>query len=480
MHTLVKTLRQQLGVPYVLDKPEELAVYDCDACILIKETPDLVALPGTPEEVLAVVKTCLEYGVPYIARGAGTGLSGGALALEGGVIISLNRMNKIVEIDEKNRTATVQVGVVNAKLNQSIVKHGLFYAPDPSSQAACTLGGNIAENAGGIHCIQYGVTTDHVLALQIVLPNGELVWTGSKNRRSHGPNLTGLLVGSEGTLGIVTQAIVKLTPLPEETTVYLAAFSKEEEAGAAVSDIIKHGLQSSAIEFLDAFTVRAVNEAFHVGFPEDAEAVLLIELAGSSCQVATDEPRLIELLSNNHMTQVRTGKTEAERNALWKSRKGTVAAYGRYLPAFYLHDCVIPRSQLVPILKIIHEVAKRYNITIGNVFHAGDGNLHPNILFDPDDSEMLQRALQGGEEILKACLAAGGTLSGEHGIGIEKAHYMALQFSESSLEKMRQLKQVFDPAHLCNPHKILPVRAGCGEARKGRSPALLAKEGLWV
>jgi glycolate oxidase subunit GlcD len=361
-----------------------------------------------------------------------------------------------------------------------LLPHGLFYAPDPSSQAACTLGGNIAENAGGIHCIQYGVTTDHILGMEVVLPNGKPVFVGSKNRRSHGPNLTGLLVGSEGTLGIVTQAFIKLTPLPEKTVVYLAAFSSEADAGAAVSAIIKLGIQASAIEFLDAFTIRAVNDAFHVGFPEQAEAVLLIELAGSAIQVDTDEPVLTTVLSENGMTQLRTGQTDEERHALWKSRKGTVAAYGRYLPAFYLHDCVIPRSQLVPILNKIHEVATRYDITIGNVFHAGDGNLHPNILFDPDDKPMLQRALRGGEEILKACLAVGGTLSGEHGIGIEKSHYMTLQFSASSLDKMHQLKQVFDPAHLCNPNKILPMRAGCGEARKAHSPALLTRGDLWI
>jgi glycolate oxidase subunit GlcD len=480
MKSLVKTLRKHLGEAYVLDKPEELAAYDCDACTLIKESPDLVALPKTTAEVVSVVNACLHYGIPYTARGSGTGLSGGALPVEGGVLIALNRMNSILEIDVANRVARVEVGVVNARLNQKLLPHGLFYAPDPSSQAACTLGGNIAENAGGIHCIQYGVTTDHILGMEVVLPNGKPVFVGSKNRRSHGPNLTGLLVGSEGTLGIVTQAFIKLTPLPEKTVVYLAAFSSEADAGAAVSAIIKLGIQASAIEFLDAFTIRAVNEAFHVGFPEQAEAVLLIELAGSAIQVDTDEPVLTTVLSENGMTQLRTGQTDEERHALWKSRKGTVAAYGRYLPAFYLHDCVIPRSQLVPILNKIHEVATRYDITIGNVFHAGDGNLHPNILFDPDDKPMLQRALRGGEEILKACLAVGGTLSGEHGIGIEKSHYMTLQFSASSLDKMRQLKQVFDPAHLCNPNKILPMRAGCGEARKAHSPALLTRGDLWI
>jgi glycolate oxidase len=479
-NALVQKLRTRLGARFVLDQPEELAVYECDACTLIKKLPDVVALPRTADDVAFIVKACNELKIPYTARGAGTGLSGGALPMQGGVLISLNRMDRILEIDARNRTATVEVGVVNVWLNEALKPHGLFYAPDPSSQIACTLGGNIAENAGGIHCIKYGVTTDHVLALQVVLPDGTITWLGSKNRRSHGPNLTGLMVGSEGTLGIITQAIVRLTPKPEKTKVYLAAFDTVTDAGTTVSEIIKSGLLPSALEFIDAFTVRAVNQAFQVGFPEQAEAVLLIELDGDAAQVAHDEIKLNEILALHRVSQIRVGETEAERLALWKSRKATVAAYGRYLPAFYLHDCVIPRSQLVPILQKITEVGNRYNITIGNVFHAGDGNLHPNILFDPDDPDMVRNALKGGEEIMRACLAIGGTLSGEHGIGIEKAEYMPLQFSAESLEKMKLVKRTFDPAGLSNPQKIFPVRSGCGETRKATSPALLTGEGLWI
>jgi glycolate oxidase len=479
-NALVQKLRTRLGARYVLDKPEELAVYDCDACTLIKKSPDVVVLPRTADEVAFIVQACNEFKIPYTARGAGTGLSGGALPMQGGVLISLNRMDQILEIDARNRTATVEVGVVNVWLNDALKPYGLFYAPDPSSQIACTLGGNIAENAGGIHCIKYGVTTDHVLALQVVLPDGNIAWIGSKNRRSHGPNLTGLMVGSEGTLGIITQAIVRLTPKPEKTRVYLATFDKVADAGATVSAIIKSGLLPSALEFMDAFTVRAVNQAFHVGFPEQAEAVLLIELDGDTAQVMHDEIKLKDILGMHQVSQIRMGETEAERLALWKSRKATVAAYGRYLPAFYLHDCVIPRSQLVPILEKISEVGRKYHLTIGNVFHAGDGNLHPNILFDPDDPEMVHNALKGGEEILHACLAVGGTLSGEHGIGIEKSEYMSLQFSAESLEKMKLVKRVFDPAGLSNPQKIFPTRSGCGETRKATSPSLLTGDGLWI
>lgn len=478
--SLVQKLRSKLGGRYVLDQPEELAVYECDACTLIQKRPEVVALPKTPEEVAFVVQTCIEFKVPYTARGAGTGLSGGALPMRGGVQISLNRMDRIVEIDTANRTATVEVGVINASLNENLKPYGLFYAPDPSSQSACTLGGNIAENAGGIHCIKYGVTTDHILGLQVVLPDGTLTWLGGKTRRSHGPNLVGLMVGSEGTLGIITQAIVKLTPKPEKVRVYLAAFDSVLDAGGTVASIIKSGLLPSALEFMDAFTVRAVNQAFKVGFPEMAEAVLLIELDGYASQILHDELKLLEILEAHHVTQMRIGETEEERAALWKARKATVAAYGRYAPAFYLNDTVIPRSQLVPLLEKIYEAAERYDVIICNVFHAGDGNLHPHVLFDPDNPDQVRRGMQAGEEILHACLAVGGSLSGEHGIGIEKSEHMGLQFSAESLEKMKLLKQTFDPLGLSNPDKIFPIRATCGEARQPMNPTLLTGGGLWI
>ncbi|HEY9746381.1 MAG TPA: FAD-linked oxidase C-terminal domain-containing protein [Oculatellaceae cyanobacterium] len=480
LQRLSQELQEKLGARFVLSRPEELAAYECDGCVLIKKQPELVALPRTTDEVAFVVSRCREYGIPFTARGGGTGLSGGALAMRGGVLIGLNRMNRILDIDLNNLTATVEVGVVNARLNEALAPHGLFYAPDPSSQSACTIGGNIAENAGGIHCIKYGVTSDHILGLEVVLPDGTVTWLGGQNRRSQGPNLVSLMVGSEGTLGIITKAIVRLTQKPDVTRVYLAAFGSLTDAGAAVAAIIKQGIQPSALEFMDAFTIKAVNEAFDVGFPEQAEAVLLIELDGHLLAVQEAEAKLRWILEQHHAGQLKVGKTEAERQALWKARKGTVAAYGRYLPAFYLHDCVIPRSQLVPVLKKIQQVAERYQLSIGNVFHAGDGNLHPNILFDPDDKAMVERALKGGEEILHACLAVGGTLSGEHGIGIEKAEYMGLQFSEASLEKMKLVKSVFDPAGLSNPEKIFPTRKGCGETRQGIENPMLSQAGVWV
>lgn len=464
-----------LGRRFVLSEPEELMAYDCDACMLVKRPPEFVALPKTPEEVSEVVKLCNQYRLPYVARGAGTGLSGGAIPIEGGIILSLARMDRILAIDAVNRLATVEPGVVNAWLNRELAQHNLFYAPDPSSQGACTIGGNVAENAGGIHCIKYGVTTDHVMALEVVLPDGRITWLGNKTRRPHGLNLTGLVVGSEGTLGIVTKAVVRLLPRQETTRVYLAAFAKTAHATQAVSELVKTGFMPGALEFMDAFTVRAVNQAFNVGFPEDSEAVLLIELDGPLSQVELDEQKLKAVLIKHRASEIRTGETEEERLKLWKARKGAVAAYGRYQPAFYLHDTVIPRSELTHILEKIEAAGIHHNVPIGNVFHVGDGNLHPNILFDPADKEMVDRVMAAGEEILAACLAVGGTLSGEHGIGLEKSAMMTRVFSENDLTKMKEVKAVFDPENLANPSKIFPIRKGCGEGRMAMTHQMLVK-----
>lgn len=477
---VVPAIKRIVGERYVLDRPEELRVYECDGCLLMKSMPQLVVLPASTEEVSKIVKLCVQEKIPYVARGAGTGLSGGALPAMGGIIIGLNRMNRILDIQSDQRTATVQVGVVNAWLNRELAPYQLYYAPDPSSQTACTLGGNIAENAGGIHCIKYGVTADHILGLEVVLPDGEIVFLGSRTRRTRGLNLVGLMVGSEGTLGIVTQAIVRVLPKPAVVRVYLAAFDKVDDAAKTVSDIISSGIMPSALEFMDAFTIRAVNEAFQVGFPEASEAVLLIELDGMHpVAVAHQEKKLKGILTRHQAQQVQSAENETERYRLWQARKLAVAAYGRIMPAFYLHDCVIPRSELANVLSKIHDIGERYRILIGNVFHAGDGNLHPNILFDPADKEMVTRIIQGGEEILKVCLEVGGVLSGEHGIGLEKAQYMSLLFTDDDLEKMTRLKALFDPEGLANPAKIFPVRKGCGETQMAvRSPLLAA--GNWI
>jgi glycolate oxidase subunit GlcD len=471
---------QIVGRPYVLDAPEVLATYESDACVLMKGRPDLVVLPINAQEVAAVVKVCKTHNLPFIARGSGTGLSGGTLPVNGGVFIGMSRMNRIVEIDPDNRTATVEPGVINAWLNREAAQYNLFYAPDPSSQAACSIGGNVAENAGGIHCMKYGVTVDNILALEVVTPDGEIVWFGGRHGHYGNTNWVGIFVGSEGTLGIATKAIVKLTPKPETIKVFLCAFQKLEQATDLVAAIIASGIQPSALEFMDEFTVKAVNAAFQLGFPEACEAVLLIELDGTAKMVALAEKKLESLLLAHGVSQVRVAETEQERLQLWKSRKGTVAAYGRILPAFYLHDCVIPRSELTRLLRQIQEIGQQYDVLIGNVFHAGDGNLHPNILLDPKDEAMIERALAAGEAIMRACLAVGGVLSGEHGIGIEKSHFMPLQYTESELAVMHRLKDVFDPENLANPEKIFPMRSGCGETRKGLSLKLLQTGGAWI
>lgn len=474
---LLRRLQRLVGKGYVLSRPEELATYEADACLLMRARPDVVVLPATADEVAAIVRLCAELNTPFVARGAGTGLSGGALPVEGGVIIGLNRMNTIVEVDIENRTAIVQPGVVNARLNDTLTPLGLFYAPDPSSMAACTLGGNVAENAGGIHCLKYGVTVDHVLGVEVVLPDGTgPVWLENPARLSHGLNLTGVMVGSEGTLGVVTAIKIRLLPKPACRFVSLLAYGRVSDATRSVSDIIASGLVPAALEFMDAFTVRAVNDAFSVGFPENSEAVLLAEIDGPDAEtVAQQHATLLGIVGKHQPIEVRTATTEADCQALWKARKGTVAAYGRTLPAFYLHDCVVPRSRLTEMLRRIDAIAEKYNVIVGNVFHAGDGNLHPNILFDPADDEMIQRVLRAGEEMLEACLAVGGTLTGEHGVGIEKSRYMGRLYTEADLETMAMVKNAFDPQRLANPSKILPVRKGCGEARAG-APAKTAEK----
>ncbi|MCA9841155.1 MAG: FAD-binding protein, partial [Cyanobacteria bacterium HKST-UBA03] len=470
----LNALRQALGKLYVLDKPEVLKTYECDACLLIKAPPDVVVLPRTVEEVATVVRLCNEWRIPFVPRGAGTGLSGGALPVDGGVLIGLNRMDRILEVDAVNRLAVVECGVVNAWLNREVKPAGLFYAPDPSSQTACTIGGNVAENAGGIHCLKYGVTTDHVLGLEVVTPEGDVVWLGGRHGAYRHVNWVNMFVGSEGTMGIATKAIVKLTPVPDSVKVFLAAFSQTAQATGAVSQIIASGLGPSALEFIDDFTAQAVDAAFHVGFPKGAEAVLLIELDGHPSEVAEKEVRLKAILETFEVSQLRFATNEAERLQLWQARKGAAAAYGRIMPAFYLHDCVIPRAELTHVLHIIKTVASDYEVLIGNVFHAGDGNLHPNILFDPADSAMMARVLEAGEVILKACLGVGGVLSGEHGIGLEKAHFMDQLFGPVELEVMKRLKRVFDPMGLANPAKIFPAGGGCGEGRHSNREAVKA------
>ncbi|MFN8615123.1 MAG: FAD-linked oxidase C-terminal domain-containing protein [Vampirovibrionales bacterium] len=484
----VRQLQHCLGKPFVLTRPEELLTYNCDAYLLQQALPQLVVLPSTSQQVQQVVWLCNQYQIPFTPRGAGTGLSGGALAIQGGVLVALNRMQQLMTLDEANRTATVQAGLVNGHLNERLAHSGLFFAPDPSSQSASTLGGNIAENAGGIHCLGYGVTTDHILALEMVTPEGDMVWVGNHQRFQSGLPWTRLLTGSEGTMGIVTQAVVQLTPIPQAIQVFLAAFPSIETAAHCVSAIMADtetpAIAPAALELMDAFTVRCVNEAFQVGFPENSQAVLLIELDGPQTSVAQRGQRLHQLLVHHQAQQIRHATEAAERHALWQARKKAVASYGRFYPAFYLHDCVIPRSQLAPVLSQIIAICQHHQVAIANVFHAGDGNLHPHLLFHPQEPGINERVHAAGEAIIECCLKAGGTLSGEHGIGIEKSHLMPRVFSDADMAAMQGLKIAFDPHQRCNPNKIFPTRSSCGEthvlSKAQTQQAALLKKGLWV
>lgn len=491
----IQSCQWLIGRKHVLSRVEERLSYECDACVLVKTPPDLVVLPATPAEVAQLVALCHRHEIPFIARGAGTGLSGGALAIEGGVILSLNRLNRILEINPEARTAWVEVGVVNATLNDRLSPLGLFYAPDPSSQTACTVGGNVAENAGGIHCFKHGVTTDHILALELVLPSGEVVTVGEPTTQSgkQGLDLMRLIIGSEGTLGVVTKVCLRLMPKPAQANVILVAFLHPEQATDAVSALVSGGLEPAAIEFMDGPTIWAVNQAFDMGFPEGAQALLLIELSGQLAEADRETENVAEVLHRFDPLLFQVARDPDSAKRLWKARKGTVAGYGRLKPAFHALDCVIPRSRLTEVLKGMTAISDRHVLMIASVFHAGDGNIHPNLLFDPKEPDAVARMHAASDEIMALCLAVGGTLSGEHGIGIEKIHMMSCQWNDGDLGWMRQVRAVFDPAGRANPGKVIPLRRTCGEGGThhaemvvqpfpARSAALTkdGETGLWI
>lgn len=455
-NALIAELVRLLDRDRVITRYEQLLVYECDGLTINKALPDVVVLPETTEEVASVVRLAAEWDVPFVARGAGTGLSGGALALEGGILLSLVKMDQILEIDPKNHRAVVQPGVVNEVLNRALRPLGLQYAPDPSSQQSCTLGGNVAENAGGPHTLKYGVTTNHVLGLTVVLPDGERVALGGRVIDPPGYDLVGLLVGSEGTLGIVTEIVVQLIPLPEAVETVLAVFDAVEDASQAVSAVIAQGIIPAAVEMMDRATLRAVEEYIHAGYPKDADAVLLIEVDGLREAVREQQRAVVALCEAHGAREVRVAASEEERTRLWLGRKRAFGAFGRLSPSYYTMDGVIPRSRLPEVLPQVYAIAASHGLGVANVVHAGDGNLHPILLFDERDEEQLQAALTAAREILRVCVSVGGTLSGEHGVGLEKVDLMPLVFSEADLEAMRRVKVLFDPKGRCNPGKILP------------------------
>ena len=468
---LIDTLRALVGDEGLVTRPNELRVYECDGYTLEKRIPEVVVLPRTTPEVVKVLRLLHREGVAFVPRGAGTGLSGGCLPLDAPVMVGTSRMTRIVSIDTANRRAVVEAGVVNLWVSNAVKQHGLLYAPDPSSQMACTIGGNVAENSGGPHTLKYGVTTNHVLGLQIVLPDGELVDLGGAAEDAPGYDLVGLTVGAEGTFGVVTQATLRLVRQPEAWKTLLAVFDSVDDATASVSGIIGAGIVPAALEMMDQLIVGAVEAAFHAGLPTDAGAVLLVELDGLAAGLDPQVERVAEICRAQRAREVRVAADEAERAVLWKSRKRAFGAVGRLAPNYCTQDGVVPRTKLPEILRRISAIANHYQLRIGNVFHAGDGNIHPIILFDERDAEQVRRVLDAGREILEACVELGGSVTGEHGIGVEKIEQMPLLFTPDDLRVMSQLRRVFDPEQRCNPGKIFPTPGGCVEATRPRRQA---------
>jgi glycolate oxidase len=454
-----------LGPRGVLDLPEDLALYEYDGGV-DKHRPDLVVFPKSTEDVSRIVRIVRDYQVPFVGRGAGTGLSGGAIPVEGGVMVAFARMNRILEIDLPNQRAVLQPGVVNLDVTVAVQGSGFFYAPDPSSQRACTVGGNVAENAGGPHTLAYGVTTNHVLGLEVVLPDGSVVETGGKEPDLPGYDLTGLLTGSEGTMVLVTKIIVRLMRKPETVKTLLAIYDSNEDAGRTVAAITARAVTPVAVEMLDGVMLRMVEEATHAGYPMDAAAVLLIELEGLEEAIGPQAEQIREACLESGAREFRVARTAEERELLWKGRKNAFGAVGRVSPNYYVQDGVVPRTQIAPTLRFIAGVAAEYGLTISNIFHAGDGNLHPIILFNPRVPGELEKARKCGERILEHCIDAGGSITGEHGVGLEKKELMARLFSPESLDMIERLKLLFDPENRLNPGKVLPTGRGCLETRQ--------------
>jgi glycolate oxidase subunit GlcD len=461
--SLIEDLREIVGVENVLSEPDELLVYECDGLPQHKHPPRAVVFPSSTEETAEVLEVLYDERVSFAPRGAGTGLSGGALAINRGVIIELARMRKILRVDPENRIAVVQTGLVNAQLSRAVFHHGLYYAPDPSSQPSCTIGGNIAENAGGIHCLKYGTTTDHVVGARVVLSDGKVVdlATGAP-----GYDLLGAFVGSEGTFGIATEATVRLTPIPQAIRTLLADFIDVDDASRAVSAIIAGGMLPAALEMMDQQIIRAVEASvFAAGLPTDAQAVLLVELDGIEAGIDEDAEKAEAILKEHGARSVRRAADESERKKLWAARKGAFGAVGRLSPDIMIQDAVVPRSRLPEVLAETYRISARHNLQLANVFHAGDGNLHPLICFDLRRGDDLERVRQAGREIMETCVRAGGSITGEHGVGLDKSGYLPLIFSEDDMNVMLQVRAAFDPAGLSNPGKIIPIPGGCGEAR---------------
>jgi glycolate oxidase len=472
--SLVADLVEALAPDRVRTGTLELGLYGRDASVL-EGKPGVVCFPLTAAEVQGAVQVAAAHGRAIVPRGSGTGLAGGAVPLAelAPVVIVTTKMNRIRVVDVDERVAGVEPGVLNLDLSRAVAQHGLHFAPDPSSQQSCSIGGNVATNSGGPHCLLYGVTTAHVLAIEVVLPDGSLAMLGGLDADPSGYDLRGAFVGSEGTMGIATRIAVRLTPTPPAIRTMLADFVSVDDAAATVSGIIAAGIVPAALEMMDAEITRAVEAYVHAGFPEDAAAVLLIEVDGLDDGVEAAAARVTEVALANGARTVRVAADADERALLWKGRKSAFGAIARIAPNYYLHDAVVPRTRLVDVLRAVYAIAARYELRMMNVFHAGDGNLHPLIVFDRREPGVMERVMAAGAEIIEACVAAGGVLSGEHGIGLEKRDYMPLVFSPDDLDAQARLRAVFDPGGTCNPQKVLPAGSRCGDIQN-------LPEGAWI
>jgi glycolate oxidase len=449
----------------ILIESEDLHPYECDGLSAYRQLPMIVVLPSTVEQVQRVMRICHKQKIPVVARGTGTGLSGGALPHAEGVVVSLAKLKSILDIDTVNRTARVQTGVRNLAISEAVKPYGLYYAPDPSSQIACTIGGNIAENSGGVHCLKYGLTVHNVLSLNVVTIEGELLTIGCEALDAPGYDLLALMIGSEGMLGVVVEITVKLLPIPERAQVVLAAFDDVEKAGTAVGEIIAAGIIPAGLEMMDGPAIQAAEDFVHAGYPSDAAAILLCEVDGSNQEVSEHILAVRELLKRCGATEVRTAADELERLRFWQGRKSAFPAVGRISPDYYCMDGTIPRRRLPEVLKRTAELSKEYGLPVANVFHAGDGNMHPLILYNANNPGELERTEELGGKILELCVAVGGTITGEHGVGIEKINQMCVQFQPDELEQFRAIKRAFDPDDLLNPGKGVPTPKRCSEYR---------------
>jgi len=462
--TLLDRLKQVVGPDGMLASPSELVVYECDGYTIEKNKPDVVVFPTSTEQIVRIVKICNEANVPFLPRGAGTSLAGGCLPVGGGVMIALTRMKRILEVNTRDRYAVVEPGVVNLWLQNHLKGQGYHYAPDPSSQGACTIGGNVATNSGGPHTLKYGVTVNHVIGVEFVMPDGKVVVTGGPIEDRPGYDLTGVIVGSEGTFGIASRTWVRITRNPEAYRTLLGVFETIDDATNTISDIIGAGIIPGALELLDKLILKAVEEAFHFGFPLDAGAVLIMEVDGLEAGLDKDAERIEAIAKKNNAREVKRANTEAERLLLWKSRKQAFGAVGRLAPSYCTQDGVVPRTKLPHILRVIQKIGLKYDLRIANVFHAGDGNIHPILLFDERDPAQVKRVMDASHEILDECINAGGSVTGEHGIGVEKIDFMPKLFSPDDLSMMMRLRSAFNPDNRCSPAKMFPTAGACIEA----------------